>query len=400
MFGVPRRFLAGLIAAGLLCCLFLGVGALSPPASVSRLTSGVSSGWTDVSPSPSPPPMAGEMMAYSSKAHRFVLFGGWDGVAGLNGTWVYDPGNRTWTELHPDISPLGRGDEMFVYDERVDVFILFGGWHELANETYIRLADTWTFSLDSATWTERHPVVSPPPRSDSEVAYDAVADAVLLLGGFNGTAYLGDIWSYSMSNDSWSARPAAVEPSPRADGRMVYVQSQDRFILFGGNDYGGPNPPNHHLADTWTYSWSSNTWTLLNTIGGPSARDYPIFSYDPVTDLVFLAGGFGDTILDDLWAFDTKTDAWVNLTPARSPPPRFAAAGGFDTADHILVVFSGLASTGLLADTWHYSHGPPSTAPAPLLLIVVIGVASASVAGIAIAIVIGLSRRRRSRRLT
>ena len=54
--------------------------------------------------------MAGAMMAYSSRAHRFVLFGGWDGVAGLNGTWVYDPGMRTWNELHPDVSPLGRGD--------------------------------------------------------------------------------------------------------------------------------------------------------------------------------------------------------------------------------------------------------------------------------------------------
>src|SRR2546426_4148069 len=340
MFGVPRKFFASLMVAGLLCCMLLGVGPSSSLRPVSSLTVAVLPGWTDVSPSASPPHMAGEMMAYSSKAHRFVVFGGGGGGAGLYGTWVYDPGNRTWTELHSDISPLGRGDEMFVYDERANVFILFGGWHELANETYIRLAATWLFSLETATWTEHHPVVSPPPRSDSEVAYDPLVDAVLLVGGFNGTAYLGDIWSYTPSNDTWFPRPAAVEPSPRADGRMVYVESQDRFILFGGNDFSGPNPPNHHLADTWTYSWSSNVWTPLSMMGGPSARDYPIFAFDPVTNLVLLTGGFGNTILDDLWVFDITRDAWVDLTPARSPPPRYAAAGGFDLADNVLVVFS------------------------------------------------------------
>jgi len=397
MLSVSQRLSVGVVVAGLVCGAFLAIRPSSSSTPLSELAITVSPGWTDVSPSPSPPAMAGEMMAYSSKAHRFVLFGGWDAVAGLNGTWVYDPGNRTWTQLHPDISPLGRGDEMFVYDERANIFILFGGWHELPNGTYIRLADTWVFSLESATWTERHPAVSPPPRSDSEVAYGPLADAVLLVGGFNGTDYLGDVWAYAPSNDSWFPRPAAVEPSPRADGRMVYVEIQDRFILFGGNDYSGPNPPNHHLADAWTYRWSSNVWTPLSIIGGPSARDYPIFSFDPATNLVFLNGGFGNTILDDLWAFDVTSDAWVNLTPARSPPPRYAAAGGFDLANNVLVVFSGLGNTGLLADTWHYSRAPSSGAPVLLSPIVAVVVASVSVAGIAI--VFRLSRRRRARGL-
>jgi hypothetical protein len=343
--------------------------------------------------------MAGAMMAYSSRAHRFVLFGGWDGAAGLNGTWVYDPGNRTWNELHPNVSPPGRGDGMFVYDNRSDNFILFGGWQELANQTYIRLADTWVFSLENVTWTERHPAVSPPPRSDSEVAYDPRAGAVLVVGGFNGTAYLGDIWSYSPSNDTWSPRPAAVQPSKRADGRMVYVHSQDRFILFGGNDYSGPNAANHHLADTWAYNWNSNTWTPLTPKEGPSARDYPIFAYDPAVGLVFLATGFGEMILNDLWEFNLASDTWVNLTPALSPPPRFAAAGGFDLLDNVLVVFSGLAGTGLLADTWHYTYGSSSGAPTLLWPIAAVGVAATVVGVVAVAFALRLSRRRRSGRL-
>jgi len=392
MFVVPQR-LRGLILAGLLCGVFLSLGASSGKTHEIALTSAVPRGWTNVTPILSPQPMAGAMMAYSSKAHRFVLFGGWDGVKGLSETWVYDPGNRTWTQLNPVVRPLGRGDEMFVYTERADAFVLFGGWHELANGTYVRLDDTWWFSLDNAKWTERYPAVSPSPRSDSEVAYDTLADAILLIGGFNGTAYLGDIWAYTPSNNTWSPRPAAVEPSRRADGRMVYVSDQDRFILFGGNDLSGPNGSNHHLEDTWRYAWSSNLWTPVLQSEGPGARDYPIFSFDPNLGLLFLAGGFGNTILSDLWAFDPTSDTWFNLTPARSPPPRFAAAGGFDPASGILVIFSGLTSSGLLGDTWQYSYGTSSEAPGPFSPILILGVGSLVVVGIAIVIVLRVFRK-------
>jgi len=400
MFRVPKKLAAGLMVAALLFSILLRMSSSSSSGPLSARVVNVRPGWTNVSSSPSPPPMAGAMMAYDSKADRFVLFGGWDGKMGLNSTWLYDPGNRTWKLLHPNVSPPGRGDEIFVYDERADTFILFGGWHEEANETYVRLADTWSFSLRSNTWTELHPAVSPSPRSDAQVAYNPIVDAVLLVGGFSGTAYLGDVWSYTPSNNTWSPRPAAVEPSRRADGRMVYVSTVDRFVFFGGNDYSGANRSFHHLADTWTYDWSSNVWTLLVRAVGPSSRDYPIFAFDPMTKLVLLTAGFGNgTILNDLWALNITSETWNDLTPTVSPPPRFAAAGGFDIATHVLVLFSGLANTGLLADTWHYAYGPSSGAPGLLSPIVAVGVASVGVAGIAVAIVFGLSRRRRSRGL-
>src|SRR5256712_14156800 len=121
MFVVPER-LPGLIVAGLLCGVFLSLSASTVSNHAIALTSAGPSGWTNVTPTLSPQPMAGAMMAYSSKAHRFVLFGGGDGVTGLNETWVYDPGNRTWTQLKPNLSPPRRGERKFVYEERANAF--------------------------------------------------------------------------------------------------------------------------------------------------------------------------------------------------------------------------------------------------------------------------------------
>jgi hypothetical protein len=298
-------------------------------------------------------------MAYSTRAHRFLLFGGWDGVTGINQTWILDPGNGTWTQLHPPSSPTGRGDGTLVYDSRADAFVLFGGWHEEANGTYVRLADTWTFSLANDTWMQEHPAVSPSPRSDAMVAYDPAADGLLLFGGFDGAHYLGDLWAYALANDTWWPRPSAGQPSARADGRIVYVESQDRFVLFGGNDYNGPNFTFHHLADTWSYRWESNSWSFIPTELAPGARDYPVFVDDSRDGVLLLTAGYGDrVILNDVWAFNLTTAAWSPVDSAVSPPPRYAGVGGFDPVDGVFVLFSGAGNSGLLNDVWTFEYTP------------------------------------------
>lgn len=392
--------IAWAIAVAVLLTGTLGAGRTLGAANFVMGATSTTGAWTEVGPPLEPPAMAGAMMAYDSAAHRFVLFGGWNGASALNATWLYDPGNRTWTQLHPSGSPLDRGDFMFVYDSRADVFLLFGGWHEEPNGTYIRLDDTWTFALGTDTWTERHPARSPSARSDAEVAYDPVADAVLLVGGFDGSAYLGDMWAYTPGNDTWFPRASPVQPSPRADGRMVYVNSQDRFVLFGGNDYSGPNLTFHHLADTWSYLWAANAWENLTAATGPEARDYPILAYDPAGGQVLLTSGFGNgTSLSDLWTFNLTTNAWAQLTPPISPPARFASAGGFDTSNNLLIVFGGATDTGLIGDTWHYGLAPPSEAPtaAPLLWALPVGIAAVALAAALVVLVSHRGRRNRPR---
>ncbi len=73
-----------------------------------------------------PPAAAGTLLAYDSAANRFVLFGGWNGLL-LDQTWVFDPTNTSWSELHPSVAPAARADAAFVYDASWGRFVLFGG---------------------------------------------------------------------------------------------------------------------------------------------------------------------------------------------------------------------------------------------------------------------------------
>lgn len=318
--------------------------------------------WTERPGSPAPPAAAGTLLAYDSLANRFVFFGGWNGST-LNQTWEYDPTASMWTELHPPISPVSRADATFVFDASTNEFVLFGGWTQYVNGTVHRLNDTWTFSLGSDQWTELHPTGSPSPRSDSAAAYDPSAGVIYLYGGFSGLSYLGDSWTFDPTTMTWTPiAPIGPTPGIRSDGRMVYDSSTDEFILFGGNDFNGPNLTFHHLNDTWAYRLSSNQWSLIPTPIAPPARDYAVEGFDPVNATILLFSGYGNrTILDDTWAFSTTTESWAELGPVVSPPGRYAGGGAFDTDDGVFVIVGGLGDSGLLNDTW--SLGPEAPTP-------------------------------------
>jgi hypothetical protein len=179
---------------------------------------------------------------------------------------------------------------------------------------------------------------------------------------------------------------------------MAHLDGEDRFILFGGNDYSGPSNAFHHLDDTWFYRWQAKEWSLLPTTTRPPARDYPLLAFDRTAQRVLLAGGYGNgTILNDLWAFDTQAATWVELNPGFAPPARFAAVGGFDIAENAVVLFGGLGNTGLLADTWHYIHEASFESKGGNSSALVLGIAFAGAVGIAFVGVLGIIRRIRSR---
>lgn len=334
--------------------------------------------WSNLSTPRSPPSAAGTMMAYDANASRFVWFGGWNGAVPLNQTWELNDANSVWTQLAPRTAPPPRADAALTYDPLDQLFYLFGGWSQYPNGSVYRLNDTWAYSLAFDRWTELFPPVAPSPRSDAAVAFGPAQNAILLFGGFSGTTYLGDTWSYSPPQGTWTQRsPGATSPGPRADGRMNYDSATNQFVLFGGNDYSGPNLTFHHLNDTWTFQYGGPDWSQILTLRAPPARDYAVQAFDPASGWILLFGGFGNrTILNDLWAFDPGNSTWWPLLAPSAPPPRYAGAGGFDDANLALVIVGGLGGTGLLNDTWALGMASPSGSSAlfPWMLVLEVGV--------------------------
>src|SRR5437764_12379187 len=91
----------------------------------------------------------------------------------------------TWMQLLPTSSPPARSYLAMTYDAASGKIVMFGGYDGTGY-----LKDTWTF--DGVSWTHVISRLSPPPCANAQMAYDSVTRTVVLFGAYNGTNDLGD----------------------------------------------------------------------------------------------------------------------------------------------------------------------------------------------------------------
>ncbi len=160
--------------------------------------------------------------------------------------------------------------------------ILFGGegdQGELFNDLHM--------SGDGNGWNEVVPTNDPPPPRRDHTAWMASCD-MMVYGGYGADGPLGDMWKYSITDNTWSQVPineTSPHPSPRY-GQSTTTLPDGSTLILGGVDLAG-----HELGDFWKYSPSSGTFQQLPS--SPTVCSYHEAHYvvDPST---------GEKVL---WAF-------------------------------------------------------------------------------------------------
>lgn len=295
-------------------------------------------------------------VAYDASVDDVVLFGGLEGSAFEADTWAYDPGTGTWTNVTGIGAPSPRVDASVVYDSSAARIILFGGawwtWDPSGGIYWGGVgADTWAFNGATHVWTELRPAESPPARSAASMVYDSRADRVLLFGGYNGSAFFNDTWSFDYASDTWTNLTGSVGPARRLGAAMTYDAAVDRTILFGGED------SNTNLGDTWWFDLGSSAWIQKFPSASPAPRFSSGFVYDPVAGWDVLFGGY--PLNAETWTYQPASNEWIHVFPSTSPPACFGPS----------LVYVTSASKPLLVDmrnlyptqTWWYV--PPLSAP-------------------------------------
>jgi hypothetical protein len=133
---------------------------------------------------------------------------------------------------------------------------------------------------------------------------------------------------------------------------MTYDEHTGLVLMFGGMN------AHARLGDLW--SWNGRIWRRLSD-GGPAPRDSAVLAYDSKRRRTILFGGRGTSesspgrVLDDTWEWDGV--AW-NEQPV-SGPSMLHPIGAYDKRRERLVVYGGLATAGEKhgqspADTWEW----------------------------------------------
>lgn len=249
--------------------------------------------------------------------------------------------------------PGPRSRHGLVYDRTAKAAVLFGGivWGAPAR----LLADTW--ELHDRTWTRIATPEAPSARHRGAMVYLDSRELSLLFGGQNAAGdFLGDTWTYSSRR--WRrVQPRGMAPSPRCGHAMAFDEQSGAAVLFGGI-----KPDDTPLGDTWLFDGAA--WQPVSG-SSPPPRRYAAFAYDPDLKGCLLHGGaeddHGRRTFGDAWLF--QSNVWKQLDRSFETDPRDDHGLGYHRLAKRLVLLEGVAGArGILvgeATGWRAVQASP-----------------------------------------
>lgn len=274
-------------------------------------------------------------MAYDIESDRVILFSGQPSgsTSFLGDTWSYEVNTNTWTKMAPAQSPP-KGEGPLAYDAQSDRVIWFFGTDWPPSKT---ISETWAYDFNSDTWTKMASSTSPPPLLGARMAYDTESDRMILFGGLDPASvgarsvYLNETWTYDYEANTWVRMEPEVSPPGMNYHAIAYNAAADRVILL----------PTMLTGETWAYDYNTDTWEPRETSESPGRRDYSAMAYAAGIDRVILYGEGEPTSKDDTWTYDFDTNTWTEQSPGTSPSPRGWHAMVYSSADDQIILFGG-----------------------------------------------------------
>lgn len=189
------------------------------------------------------------------------------------------------------------------------------------------------------------------------MSYDPSSMRSILFGGLGQDGSPAETWAYDAEEKSWIDLKPTSSPPPRQNAVMAYDSNRQRVLLFGGSD------GQTILNDLWAYDAAANTWSQLaeGSAAAPPPHLLPAMAFDEESDQLVLFGGMAEplsavagphNVLGDTWVYDPVADSWSELKLDSSPPARGAAGMVYDAREAKMVLFGGFGDTGFLGDTW------------------------------------------------
>ena len=232
---------------------------------------------------------------------------------------------------------MARGLSSGVYDPASNRMIVFGGRDTNGNN----LNDVWVLTnangLGTGQWIN---LIANGPRrsrrSGHSAAYDSVNNIMIVFGGCSGfcTPALNDVWTLSNANGLggtpvWTQLSLSGGPAGRVNSVVAYDAVANQLIIFGGQD--GSQNPCSALSDLWFVTNANGLTTLLDTNppswdepGGGAAGLPPRIGaatvYDPATQEITVFGG--NALVNDtcqptnaVWQLGAILEFWQTTIP-------------------------------------------------------------------------------------
>lgn len=239
-----------------------------------------------------PPPRFGFGGVYDPVEKQLVIYGG-QGAGFFNDTWALNLTTLEWRNVSPPVAarPKARYGHGIVFDPVARSLVQFAGFTEESR----RFQDTQSFSLATNTWQDWTPSGAKPDiRCLLTAAYDNANRRMVIYGGQR-SGFLDDLWAFDLASRTWQDFTVPSRPSGRLFA-MSFVDRDGRFLVFGGSSASG------NLNELQSFNFQTRQWTKLNVANPPSQRNGAFYTYIESENRFVIFGGTGDNgLLNDVW---------------------------------------------------------------------------------------------------
>jgi hypothetical protein len=315
----------------------------SQPNTTNRVT-----GWQQLGSSITPPARYDHALVFAGDFNRMVMFGG-RSPALRGDTWVYDLAANAWHAVTSTASPNARFSMGAAYDPVHQRAIIFGG--QTATGFF---NDVWAFDFATEQWSRINTAgVAPTARSGSAAVVDAPFNQLIVSHGLSAQGPADDSWSLDLGTNVWQDISPLTRPSKRSLSSAALDEIDHRLILFGGRDAAG-----QASNDQWSLDPTLQAWRQFGTIGpnNPAPRWSSTLVYDPATHNLYLFGGqSGSAVNNEVWRLDLS-NTWLLLASNSGPSARSEQGAAWDSINNRMLVFGGVDANGnALNDLWAYT---------------------------------------------
>ena len=336
---------------------------------------------------------------------NILLFSGEAFGEGWNQDMMEWDGSQLIRVPESGIRPSPRENTQMIYNRNDDAVYLFGGFCLTgvsdSQSLWKYIDENWIEIPMQPGW--------PIARARHAMAYDPVRNQLLIHGGTFSELEREITWEWDGS--SWISHEQIGGPGKLKGHAMCYHEASGQIMMFGGENPSGSlssttwvwngdvwieaaqgNPPGRAYfclsydpvrevvvmaggASTVTYEWDGSSWSYKPTPAWPSSRDFTGMAYDPASGETILFGGETGWYQwkNDMWSWNGER--WREIHLPEFPHLRDGHCMGYDEANREVVLFGGY-NNGVypedeiwFRDTWvwngiEWEERFPSTRPA------------------------------------
>lgn len=291
-----------------------------------------------------------DLWSFNVAASEWVWFGNGTGVGG--GSYV-GHGLEGW--------PAARDSAVMHYDQTDNSLILFGGNYEENS-----LGCFWRYSIaanqfiwvDGYRFLEGSVELLPSRRSNALTLMDENNRKVYLFGGVIKSGpdpiSMADniLWCYDLVSKSWNVTANFTDDFPSGglpiEGSVaVFDYAENTIVFLLGSRMIAFNEvlnENRYEQTMWKLNLDTLSWEVrpIRHADSPSRRG--MLSYHQYRNDVFMFGGVGDELLNELFLYNLHQNDWSSLKNedhSRSPEARFGAVAFYDDETRQFFLFGG-----------------------------------------------------------